>query len=80
MSNQINGSNGSKVPWVVFVAIITIFVTAVGWIYIVSGKAEAKADESLGRVAAVEGDIKAINANLANVLSLVERIERKIGQ
>jgi hypothetical protein len=76
MSNQ--PFNGSKVPWVVFSTIIVIFVTAVGWIFSVSGGAEAKADMALGRVSAVEGDIKGINISLANILSAIQRIERKI--
>ena len=77
MSNQ---SNGSKVSWVIFVGVTTIFIAAVYWLFNASASAEEKAEQSLGRVASVEGDIKAINTSLAAIVKQLDKIEERLAK
>lgn len=72
MTNQNN--NGSRVSWVVFIAIVTLFITAIGWVFSVSNGATVKADVAIKEVSEVKGDIKSINTSIANISEQLRNI------
>jgi len=61
---EIRGMLDKKVPWVYMVAFVTLFLIAVGWMFSAVSVSQTKADNAIGRISKVEGNIQAINTKL----------------
>lgn len=68
----------SKVTWIVFVWAIGFLTVFIGVSINLSVMAGSKAEISIERISDVEGDIKAINANINSILENVKDIKRSI--
>ncbi len=67
----------TKVPWVFFIATMTIFIAVIGWVFNVAYLTSAKTDQAVQRVARVEGDIKSINTSLLDIKSNLDYIRSR---
>jgi predicted PurR-regulated permease PerM len=73
LSDQLNG----KVPWAVFIAVITIFLVVMGWLISLADSSNTKAQEAISRVSNLEGDIKEIKANVSWMRELIQKTPNK---
>ena len=62
----------TKVPWTIFALAMTLFIVAMGWMFIVINANNSKAEGAIERVSSVEGDLKEIKADLKWIIKSLD--------
>ena len=68
----------TKVSWIIFIAFTTVIITVIGWVIASNNNNAGKIENVSKEVSDTKGDVKSINANIANIKEGMKEIKELI--